>query len=259
MLHHSSIFKTDINICILPISNNSSFHATVHHSSFAKAVFSRCFHVWIGDFTFFKCTIRFMFHHRSIFKTDVNVHSVFILNNSSFHATVHHFGFTKTIFSRGFNVWIGDFTFFKFSILSMFHQSPIFETHIDVFICIISNNSSFHATVHHSSFAKTVFCRNFHVWICNSAFFKQVIRLMFCYSSVFKTDINICSTSISNDCSFHATTHHFSFSKSICFYCHKLPLAFLHLLLHCCYKCRNGYMTCIGYSNRKFIFTLMFL
>ena len=163
----------------------------------------------------------------------------------------------------------------------MFHQSPIFETHIDVFICIISNNSSFHATVHHSSFAKTVFCRNFHVWICNSAFFKQVIRLMFCYSSVFKTDINIfstsvsnnsslhfalhlpcftkavfsiwmgyitffkrsirfmfhhspilemhiniCSTSISNDCSFHTTTHHFGFSKSICFYCHKLPLTF---------------------------------
>ena len=115
----------------------------------------------------------------------------------------------------------------------MYCHSLIFKTNINIFIVFISNNRSFHTTIHHPNFTKT---GSFHVWIGDSTFFKFAIIFMFCHSSIFKTNINIFVCIISNNSSFHTTIHHTSFTKSIFFCCHKLPLAFLHLLLHCCYK-----------------------
>ena len=182
-----------------------------------------------------------MHYYFSIFKTNIYIVISPISNNSSFHSTVHHTSFTKTVFCGSFDVLIGNFAFFKLVILPMYCHSPIFETNIDVVTSTVSNNSSFHTTIHHSSFAKAVFGRNFGVWMSNVTFFKWTIRFMFCYFSIFKTNIYIITSTISNNCSFHSAVHHScfaktDFAKSIYFCCHKLPLAFLHLLLHCCYK-----------------------
>ena len=175
--------------------------------------------IWINNITFFECTICSVFYYSSIFETHVNVCSISISNNCRFYLTIHHTCFTKA----WIKIWIGDFTFFKLIICPMFYYSPIFKTNIYIVTSAISNNSRFHTTVHHACFTKTVFCRNFYVWICNSAFFKLIILSMFHHSSVFKTDIYISGISISNNCGFHTTAHHACFAKSICFCCHKNP------------------------------------
>ena len=177
-----------------------------------------------------------MLHYGSIFEMNINVYILPISNNSSFHATIHHSGFTKTIFCRGFNVWIGDFTFFKISIYPMLYNSPIFKTYVNVTCIVISNNCGFHSAIHHLSFTKTGFDRNVCILMCNIPFFECSICFMFYYFSIFKTNINVICIFISNNSRFHTTIHHSGFAKSIYFCCHKLPLAFLHLLLHCCYK-----------------------
>ena len=191
MFYHSPIFETHVNICSASISNNCSFRSAVHHSGFTKTIFCRNFSVLIGNITFFKCTIRFMFHHRSIFKTDINIFISTISNNSRFHSAVHYPGFTKTIFCRSFNVCIGNFTSFKRSIHFMFCHSSIFKTDIYIVASTISNNSSFHSTIHHSCFSKTVFSRSFNVLVGNFTFFKCSIRFIFCYSPIFETHVNV--------------------------------------------------------------------
>ena len=96
MYCHSLIFKTNINIFIVFISNNRSFHTTIHHPNFTK---TGSFYVWIGDSTFFKFAIIFMFCHSSIFKTNINIFVCIISNNCRFYSTVHHSDFAKSIYS----------------------------------------------------------------------------------------------------------------------------------------------------------------
>ena len=159
MFYDSSIFKTNIYIVASTISNDSSFHAAVHHACFAKAGLGKSFNVWIGDFTLFKCIIRLMFYYSPIFETNIYIGASTISNNCGFHSTVHHMCFAKTSFGKSFNVWIGYSTFFKCLIRFMFYYSPIFETNIYIVASTISNNSSFYTTIHHSGFAKSIcFC-----------------------------------------------------------------------------------------------------
>ena len=220
MFSYSPVFKTHVNLFACIISNNCRFHSAVHHTGFAKTGFGSS--VWMSYITFFECVIRFVFYHSPVFKTDINVICIFISNNSSLHSTVHHSNFTKT---RGFNIWIGNTTFFKFLISSAFGNCPIFKTNINICILPISNDSSFHSTVHHTGFAKAGFGSS--TWMSYSTFFKFAILFMFHHSSVFKTDIYISGIPISNNCGFHTAIHHSGFTKSICFCCHKLSLAFL--------------------------------
>ena len=153
MYYYFFIFKTNIYIITSTISNNSRFHTTVHHSGFTKTVFSRSFHVWIGYFAFFKLIILFMYYYFSIFKTDINIFSTSVSNNSSLHFALHLPCFTKAVFS----IWMGYITFFKRSIRFMFHHSPILEMHINICSTSISNDCSFHTTVHHACFANSIY------------------------------------------------------------------------------------------------------
>ena len=215
MFYYFSIFKTHVNICSASISNNSSFHITTHHPGFAKTSFGGS--TWVSNSSFSKPIIFFAFGNCSIFKTDINIIISTISNDSSLHATIHHSGFAKTVFSRSFNVSIDNRTFFKLAILSMFYNSVIFKTNIYISGIPISNNSGCHPTFHHTSFPKTVFSRSFDVLIGNIAFFKVPICLMHYYFSIFKTDINVIISTISNNCSFHAAVHHACFANSIYF------------------------------------------
>ena len=215
MFYHSSIFKTHVNIFACIISNNCGLHTTTHHSGFVKAGFYRNFSIWIGHIASFKLGISSMLHYSPIFKTHVNICSTFISNNCSFHPAIHHSSFSKAVFCGSFNVWIGNFTFFKFSIPFTFSNCSIFKTNINISSVSISNNSSFHTAIHHSGFTKTGFSRSFNVWIDYFAFFKLAIRPMLYYSPVFKTDIDVCTVFISNNSRFHTTIHHSSFTKAV--------------------------------------------
>ena len=168
MFYNSVIFKTNINISAISISNNGSFHTAIHHSSFSKTSFGGS--TWVSNFPFFKRFIRFIFCHSPIFKTHVNVFACIVSNDSCLHPAVHHFGFPKAVFSGSFNVGVVYFTFFKRIIPFMFYHSPIFETNINICRASISNNSSFHTTIHHSGFSKTGFGGS--VWMSDATFFK---------------------------------------------------------------------------------------
>ena len=196
MSYNSPIFKLNINIICLSINNDS--HQLSIISSICFSYFSK---IRVSNFTYFKTIIRFMTNNSTIFKLNINIFTISISNNS------HQLSIISSIYFSYFSkIRVSNFTFFKTIISFMSYNSAIFKLNINVFITSISNNShqlSIISSIYFSYFSK--------IRVSNFAIFKTIISFMSYNSTVFKLNINVIRTSISNN------SHHLSIISSICF------------------------------------------